>query len=75
MDELKMMKLTMGEKISLLRQKAGKSVEEVAAHMKMNVASYMRLEDDFVYPKDEQLTKLGQLYGLTYEEVIRVGED
>lgn len=70
----KMMNLTMGEKISLLRQKTGKTVEELAAYMKLTLVAYLRLEDDFVYPSDQQIEKLGRFYGISYEGVVRVGE-
>jgi len=75
MKDIKMMRLTIGEKISLLRQKEGRSIEEVAEFMKMTVGTYEKIEDDFLYPKDEQIARLGRLYGLTYEQVISVGEE
>jgi transcriptional regulator with XRE-family HTH domain len=68
------MKLTLGEKFALLRKQEGKTLEEVAAHLKMSVEAYMRLEDDFVYPSDLQIATLGRLYGLRYDQVIAFGE-
>lgn len=69
------MKITIGEKFKLLRELAGKTETEVADHMKLSLQSYRKHEDDFLYPSDQQITKIGKLYGLTYEEVIAVGEE
>ncbi|MDR6782673.1 transcriptional regulator with XRE-family HTH domain [Pedobacter africanus] len=72
---IKFMKLTPGEKFALLRKLNGKSLEEVAAYMKLTLDAYLRLEDDFVYPSDQQIEKLGRFYGVSYEEVMAVGEE
>ena len=74
MEELNYMKLTLGEKFALLRKQEGKTMEEVAAHLKMSVEAYARLEEDFVYPSDLQIATLGRLYGLRYDQVIAFGE-
>jgi len=68
------MKLTLGEKFALLRQQEGKTLEEVAAYLKMSVEAYMRLEEDFTYPSDLQIATVGRLYGLRYDQVVAFGE-
>lgn len=74
MEETKLMKLTIGQKIALLRKQAGKTEEELAAYMKMNVETYCKIEDDFIYPNDNMIARVGRLYGLTYGQVLDVGE-
>jgi transcriptional regulator with XRE-family HTH domain len=74
MEEFNYMKLTLGEKFALLRQQEGKTLEEVAAYLKVSVAAYERLEQDFVYPSDLQIATVGRLYGLRYDQVIAFGE-
>ena len=74
MEEFNYMKLTLGEKFALLRKQEGKTLEEVAAYLKMKVDTYLKLEEDFTYPTDQQITKLGRLYGLRYDQVIAFGE-
>lgn len=75
MTDLKMMKLTIGEKLALLRKQAGKTQDDVARHLDVSLPTYIKHEEDFLYPSDNQIAKLGQLYDLTYEQVIRVGEE
>ncbi|MNL39692.1 hypothetical protein D3C87_1619820 [compost metagenome] len=75
MTDIKFMKLTIGEKFTALRNQAGKTLDEVAGHLKMETLTYIKIENDFVYPSDQQIAKLGRLYNLTYEEVIAVGEE
>ena len=75
MEEMNYMKFTMGEKFALLRKQEGKTLEEVAAYLNVSVEGYVRLEDDFVYPSDLQIARLGRLYGLRYDQVVGVGED
>lgn len=70
----KFMKLTPGEKFALLRKLNGKRLEEVAGYLKMEVSAYLRVEEDFVYPSDLQIERIGSFYGLSYEEVMTVGE-
>jgi len=74
MEETKLMKLTLGQKFKLLRERAGKTEQELAGHMKMAIGTYQKTESDFLYPTDGQIAKLGRLYGLTYDEVLGVGE-
>ncbi|MDR6784583.1 transcriptional regulator with XRE-family HTH domain [Pedobacter africanus] len=74
MEQFNYMKLTLGEKFALLRKQESKTLEEVAAHLKMKVDTYLKLEEDFTYPTDQQITKLGRLYGLRYDQVIAFGE-
>jgi transcriptional regulator with XRE-family HTH domain len=74
MEEFNYMKLTLGEKFALLRQQEGKTLEDVAAYLKMKVDTYLKLEEDFTYPTDQQIAKLGRLYELRYDQVISFGE-
>lgn len=69
-----MMKTTIGQKFQQLREQAGKTEEELAAYMKMNVETYCKIEEDFIYPNDNMIAKVGKLYGLTYGQVLDVGE-
>ncbi|SMC43931.1 hypothetical protein SAMN04488524_0413 [Pedobacter africanus] len=69
------MKMTIGEKMARLREQAGKTAEELADYMKMNVETYVKMEDDFIYPNDNQITRLGKFYGMSYQEVLDVGEE
>ena len=74
MEELKFMKLTIGEKITMLRREKGKTQDDVARHLDVSLPGYIKMEEDFLFPSDKQIAKLGELYGMSYEEVIAVGE-
>jgi transcriptional regulator with XRE-family HTH domain len=74
MNDLKLMKLTIGQKFKMLRERNGKTEQELADHMKMAIGTYQKTEADFLYPTDGQIAKIGKLYDLTYEEVLGVGE-
>lgn len=69
------MKLTIGEKMAKLRREHGKTMEEVAVYLKISLEGYTKLEEDFVYPSDKQIGQLGKFYGITYDDVIEVGEE
>lgn len=69
-----MMKLTIGEKLILLRQNANKDYQEIAAHLKIAVSTYVKMEEDFIYPTESMLHKIAKLYGLTYQELLETGE-
>lgn len=69
-----MMKMTTGEKMARLREQAGKTEKELAAYMKMSVETYIKMEEDFTYPNDNQIARIGKFYGLTYQQVLDVGE-
>jgi transcriptional regulator with XRE-family HTH domain len=73
--DIKLMRLTLGQKFKMLREQSGKSEVELAEYMKMSLSTYQKTEQDFLYPKDDQIAKLGRFYDLTYEEVLEVGED
>ena len=75
MEEIIYMKLTIGEKITRLRKQAGKTEAELAAHLRMNLDTYQKLEEDFTYPNDNQITRIGKFYGMSYQEVLATGED
>jgi transcriptional regulator with XRE-family HTH domain len=72
--ELKFMKLTLGQKFKKLREQAGATIEETATLLKLSLSTYQKWEEDFVYPVDGQIARLGKLYDLSYEEVLEVGE-
>lgn len=74
MDKLKFMKLTIGEKFTLLRKEKGKTQDDVARHLDVSLPGYIKMEEDFIYPSDLQIAKIGELYGMSYEEVVGVGE-
>lgn len=69
------MKYTMGEKFRMLREQAGKSEDDVSRHLKISLPTYIKMEEDFLYPSDQQITVLGRLYGLRYDQVINYAED
>ncbi|MDR6783773.1 transcriptional regulator with XRE-family HTH domain [Pedobacter africanus] len=75
MEEIKFMKLTIGEKIALLRREKGKTQDDLARHLDVSLPKYISMEDDFLYPSDLQIAKIGELYGMSYDQVISYGED
>jgi transcriptional regulator with XRE-family HTH domain len=72
--ELKFMNLTLGQKFKRLREQAGTTVEETAALLKLSRSTYQKWEEDFIYPVDGQIARLGKLYDLSYDEVLEIGE-
>ena len=74
MEEIKLMKLTLGEKFTLLRQQSGKTEEEVAAAVKKPVGTYRKMEGDFLYPTASMIKKVAKVYGMGYVELLEVGE-
>jgi transcriptional regulator with XRE-family HTH domain len=72
--ELKFMNLTLGQKFKKLREQAGATIEETAVLLKLSTSTYQKWEEDFIYPVDGQIARLGKLYGMTYQEVLAVGE-
>jgi transcriptional regulator with XRE-family HTH domain len=72
--ELKFMNLTLGQKFKRLREQAGATIEETAALLKLSISTYQKWEEDFIYPVDGQIARLGKLYGLSYQEVLEIGE-
>ncbi|ACU03333.1 MULTISPECIES: helix-turn-helix domain-containing protein [Pedobacter] len=68
------MKLTLGEKFRMLREQAGTSVEETAALLKTAAGTYNKIETDFIYPTESMLNKVARLYGISYDELLNVGE-
>ena len=69
------MKLTLGEKLQFLREKAKKTETEVAEQLKLNLTTYQKMEEDFLYPADHVINKVVSLYDMTYEAFLAVGED
>lgn len=69
------MKLTLGQKFALLRQNAGKSESEIARLLKKSRPNYLKYEEDFLYPTEALLRKTAKLYGISYNELLDVGED
>ncbi|MNL13488.1 Helix-turn-helix domain protein [compost metagenome] len=70
MEELKFMKLTIGEKITMLRREKGKTQDDVARHLDVSLPTYIKMEENFLYPSDKQIAKIGELYGFTYQQVV-----
>jgi transcriptional regulator with XRE-family HTH domain len=73
--EDKLMKITLGEKFRRVREKAGKTEEEIAAAVKTQVGTYRKIEGDFLYPTESMINKVARFYGISYDEVLGVGED
>lgn len=68
------MQLTFGEKFKMLRQMAGRSETETAFLLKKPLESYLKYEGDFLYPTESLLRRTAKLYGLTYNELLNIGE-
>ena len=73
-EDLRFMKLTIGQKLALLRREKGKTQDDVARHLDVSLPGYIKMEEDFLYPSDKQIAKIGELYGMSYEEVVSYGE-
>ncbi|MEQ7799154.1 helix-turn-helix transcriptional regulator [Pedobacter sp. ASV1-7] len=69
------MKLTIGEKFRFLRACAQKDEKEVSESLKLSLSTYIKIEDDFIYPKDSVIRRAAELYGLDYDGFLRVGEE
>jgi transcriptional regulator with XRE-family HTH domain len=69
------MKLTIGEKFQFLRGKAQKTETEIAEQLKLNLTTYNKMEEDFLYPADHVIRKVASLYDMTYEAFLAVGEE
>ena len=69
------MKLTLGEKFQFLRQNTKKTEKEIAKELKLALTTYKKIEEDFLYPTDSLIRKAAKLYGMTYEELLAVGEE
>lgn len=72
---MKNMKLTLGEKFTFLRQNAKKTEKETAEYLNLALSTYVKIEDDFVYPADTLIKKAAKLYKMTYAELLAVGEE
>ncbi|MDR6783312.1 transcriptional regulator with XRE-family HTH domain [Pedobacter africanus] len=72
--ELQFMKHTPGEKLTMLRQKARRSKAETAGLLNLTLHVYVALEEDFLYPSDMMFHKIAKLYGITYDQLLAVGE-
>lgn len=72
--QLHFMNLTPGQKITLLRKKHGKSQSYVAGRLQLALKTYQRIEEDFLYPSDLLLHKISDLYGITYPQLLAIGE-
>jgi transcriptional regulator with XRE-family HTH domain len=72
--EIKLMGLTLGQKIALLRQQSGKTKAEIAAAVKTQVSTYKKIEGDFIYPTESMINKLARLHGINYNDLLAVGE-
>ena len=69
------MKLTLGEKFQFLRQRTGKTEKEIAKELKLALTTYKKIEEDFLYPTDSLIRKAAKFYGMTYGELLAVGEE
>jgi transcriptional regulator with XRE-family HTH domain len=68
------MQLTFGQKLKMLRQMTGRSETETAFLLKKTAESYLKYEDDFLYPTESMLRKVAKLYHITYQELLAYGE-
>lgn len=69
------MKMTLGQKFRILRIRAGVSEEYTALLLKTAVGSYQKMEGDFIYPTESMINKVAKLYDITYDQLLKVGED
>lgn len=69
------MKLTLGEKFRILRERAQMEETEVSERLMLTLNCYTRMEDDFIYPANSVIRRAAELYGLDYDGFLEVGED
>ncbi|WP_316813199.1 hypothetical protein [Pedobacter heparinus] len=69
------MKMTLGQKFRILRTQAGASEEYTALLLKTAVGTYQKIEDDFIYPTESMINKAAKLYGITYDHLLKIGEE
>ena len=72
---MKLMKLTLGQKFRILRIQAGVSEADAAVLLKTAVGTYQKIEDDFIYPTESMINKTAKLYGITYQQLLNIGEE
>lgn len=72
---MKLMKLTLGQKFRILRTQAGVSEADTAVLLKTAVGTYQKIEDDFIYPTESMINKAAKLYGITYQQLLNIGEE
>lgn len=70
----KELNLTFGQKFTLLRQYAQRTETETADLLKKPVETYVKYENDNLYPTESLLRRVAKLYGLSYNELMVVGE-
>jgi transcriptional regulator with XRE-family HTH domain len=68
-------KLTFGQKFALLRKMSGRSLEDTAHLLRKALDSYQKYEEDFLYPTESMLRRAAKLYGITYNELMQIGEN
>lgn len=68
------MQLTFGQKFKSLRQLSGRTEAETAELLKKPVVTYLRLEEDNIYPTESILRKIAKLYKITHQELSAYGE-
>lgn len=68
------MQLTFGEKFMQLRKTTGRTLAETAVLLNKPLISYIKLENDFLYPTESMLRKVAKLYDITYQELLAYGE-
>lgn len=72
--KFKEMNLSFGQKFWMLRQIVGRSETETAYLLKKSLGSYLKHENDFLFPTETLLRRVAKLYGLSYQELLEFGE-
>jgi transcriptional regulator with XRE-family HTH domain len=68
------MHATMGQKFTELRKMADRTQTETALLLKKPLSTYIRLEQDFIYPTESFMRKVAKLYNITRKELLAIGE-
>lgn len=68
------MQRSFGQKFRSLREVSGRTQAETAVLLKKPVLTYIKLEEDFLYPTESMLRKIAKLYNITHQELIAYGE-
>lgn len=69
------MKLTLGEKFQIGRQNAERTELEMAKALNLALPTYEKIENDFLYPTENLISKVAKFLGVTYEEFLAIGEE
>ena len=60
---------TLGQKLKMLREKSGKTQQEIAAILCLNRVTYTQYENDKRVPPLESLKKLAEIYNVSIDEL------